>query len=80
MIKLRTARWDFMRILRVGMGVTALIIGIKNQDTLLGFAGGFLFIMGLANIGCCAANGCTSRSPYVDTKAKQAPVQYEEVH
>ncbi len=69
-----------MRILRVGMGVTALIIGFKNQDTILGIAGGFLLLMGLANIGCCGANGCATRSKQTDTQAKQAPVQYEEVH
>jgi hypothetical protein len=64
MKKVLTTDWHASRILRVAMGVAALVYGIIRHDNLLSLAGGFLLFMGVTNTGC-GANGCgvpTSRS------------------
>jgi hypothetical protein len=56
---LRTTGWSFMRILRFAMGTAGLIFAIRNNDMLLGFAGGLLFLMAVFNFGCCAMGSCS---------------------
>ena len=79
---LLTTGWSFMRILRVGMGIAALVFAIKDHDFMLGAAGGFLLVMGVMNIGCCGVNGCsvnTRPSKKSTTKNTEAEIAFEEV-
>ena len=57
-----TTGWNFMRMLRLSLGVVALFFAFLNQDTLLGFAGGFLLLTAVLNIGCCGVSTCTAKS------------------
>jgi len=50
--------WNFMRGLRLVMGLAAVGQAIATKEWIVGLAGGFLVFMALANIGCCGANGC----------------------
>lgn len=50
--------WNFMRILRLIMGVAVLVFAIRNTDILAGLAGGFLVLMSVLNAGCCGMGAC----------------------
>ncbi|MFT3747434.1 MAG: hypothetical protein QM768_03930 [Agriterribacter sp.] len=56
---LLTTGWSFMRVLRAGMGIAALVFTFKDHNFIFGIAGGLLLIMGVMNIGCCGINGCS---------------------
>ena len=69
--------WNFVRILRLVLGLVIVGQGIVTADWLFGLAGAFLSFMAIANIGCCGVNGCA-----VDTRnvsKKESEVVYEEV-
>lgn len=53
------SQWSFMRVLRLMTGVVGVFMGVRNNDPLLGLAGGFLLFMAFANTGCCGVNGCS---------------------
>lgn len=74
--------WNFMRVLRLVMGITGLIFSILNKDSLLGIAGGFLLLMAILNIGCCGINGCSvqTHNPRMKTSGKETEkTSYEEI-
>jgi hypothetical protein len=69
-------RWNFMRILRLALGLIIAVQGIAAGEMVTAILG-FLFAgMALANIGCCGANGCA-----VDFKnsKNEKEILYEEV-
>ena len=51
-------RWDFMRILRLVIGVTVIGQAVMMQELLLAIGGGMLTTMAVLNIGCCGTQGC----------------------
>lgn len=51
-------RWDFVRILRLVIGVTVIGQAFIMHEWLLGIGGGMLTTMAVLNIGCCGAQGC----------------------
>ena len=74
--------WSFMRLLRLATGLVGIVFGFKNNDTLLGFAGFFLLLMAVFNIGCCGVGGCGITPQKEGAKSRnkeQETVNYEEV-
>jgi uncharacterized membrane protein HdeD (DUF308 family) len=59
MKKTLLANWSLMRILRVVVGVMAIVQSITNKDVTVGLIGGFLLFTGIANIGCCCSASCS---------------------
>jgi hypothetical protein len=55
--------WNFMRLLRVGLGVAILVQGIITKDVMSIVLGIIFGGMAVANIGCCGANGCDISRP-----------------
>ncbi|MBX3239122.1 MAG: hypothetical protein KIT80_10100 [Chitinophagaceae bacterium] len=51
--------WNFMRFLRLGIGVFILVQGILMQDWVVAALGGLFSLMPVLNIGCCGAGGCS---------------------
>ncbi len=47
-----------MRVVRLVLGVIALVMSVLQKDTTLGLLAGFLLITAIANIGCCGSTGC----------------------
>lgn len=76
-----TTGWNFMRILRMGMGVIAVGVAIYDRDSLLGLAGAFLLLMGLFNLGCCGTGGCAlpNRNSHTTKQVVADEVEFEEV-
>lgn len=52
--------WNFMRWLRMGLGVFIAIQAIHAQDTLSGFIATFFLFQAVTNTGCCGARGCAT--------------------
>ena len=76
-----TQNWGFMRVIRLALGVYAMIEAVKAHELLMGMLGLLIAGMALFNMGC-GTQGCGV--PIVkNTKTKdqnQDEVEYEEVH
>lgn len=70
--------WNLLRILRLVLGVAAMVQGITKAETVLVLAGGMVAMMALFNMGCCSNSGCAvsqkQKRPF-----KKENVTYEEV-
>ncbi|MCE9538160.1 MAG: hypothetical protein K8R85_02955 [Bacteroidetes bacterium] len=51
--------WNFMRWLRLGLGIFIAIQAIQNHDTLSGFISAFFLFQAVTNTGCCSSGGCS---------------------
>lgn len=72
-----TARWDFMRFFRMGLGIILLVEAFMNSDMLAGLLGIMLSAQALWNIGCCGVGGCDVN--YRATKPTKEDITYEEI-
>lgn len=70
--------WNFMRVIRLALGVFLVVQGIITGDWTFSLLGGLFTLMPLFNIGCCGASGCN----VPDTKSRKpsSDITYEEVH
>jgi hypothetical protein len=50
--------WNFMRGLRLVLGVIFLMQAIEMRDIITGFIATFFLFQALTNTGCCGSNGC----------------------
>ena len=71
------SNWNFMRLLRLGMGIAILVQGIILKDVLLAFAGIIFTAMPVFNVGCCGAAGCAT--PLKKSHDTTKEIGYEEV-
>lgn len=68
-------RWNFMRLLRLVLGVAILAQGVVAKDAITIGLGAAFAGMGLANVGCCSSNNCS-----INTRStKTQKVHYEEM-
>ncbi|MEA5259516.1 hypothetical protein VB264_17090 [Arcicella aquatica] len=51
-------QWNFMRILRLVLGIWGIYSSITDSQPLFGILGGILVVQVLLNIGCCGSRGC----------------------
>ena len=68
--------WNAFRIIRLLIGIGALVQGIIQKEGLVLVAGSWILFGALFNRGCCGSGGCSV------PKSKQNPgkeVEYEEV-
>jgi hypothetical protein len=72
-------RWDFVRILRLVIGVTVIGQAFIMQEWLLGVGGGMLTTMAILNIGCCGAQGCAVTPREDGVKVTLDETRFEEV-
>jgi hypothetical protein len=72
--------WNLIRVLRLAIGVWAVIAAFQTKVAVLGLMGGILLVMAFMNIGCCGVSGC--RTPMTTRKnqfQKSEEVNYEEI-
>lgn len=62
--------WNFMRLLRLVLGVAILVQGILAKDTVTIVLGVIIGGTAIAKIGCCGADGCTINSAAGEQKGK----------
>lgn len=72
--------WNIMRLLRLAIGVWALVSAIQTGQGALGLLGGVVLAMAIFNIGCCGVNGCAPRAS-TNKKLSKTPgeIEYEEI-
>lgn len=81
MIRRLVQQWNWVRLLRFGIGIAAVVQGFIQKEYILLAAGGFIMGMALRNTGCCGAAGCATRlnEAGVTNLSKQKEMDYEEV-
>ncbi|MES2519395.1 MAG: hypothetical protein V4585_14880 [Bacteroidota bacterium] len=71
--------WDFMRILRLGMGLWIIYSSFTDRQPLIGLLGTFFVYQAIMNVGCCGSGGCSIPTAKIDDKNQLKDVDYEEV-
>ena len=70
--------WNFMRILRLGLGIYIAVQAVENQSILSGIFAAFFILQAVTNTGCCGSSGCAV--PIKKSNSNQIEeVEYEEV-
>lgn len=69
--------WDFMRFVRLAMGIIIIVQGFHAQQWMFVALGGLFTLMPLLNVGCCGASGCPT--PVSKRNSKVEDITYEEV-
>jgi hypothetical protein len=69
--------WNFMRFLRLGIGLYVLIQSLLNAQYMLAFVGGVFIFQAVMNMGCaaCAATPAAKVNP----NANPDEVSFEEI-
>lgn len=72
------SNWNFMRFIRLALGVFILVQAVMAGDWAMGLLGAAFTSMPLFNIGCCGAGGCNT-TPTNKTSETTKNISYEEV-
>jgi hypothetical protein len=68
--------WNLMRLLRLGIGIYAIVGAIQQREWLFLLAGVFLAGMAIMNVGCC---GVSCAAPPRRSAATDTPTTFEEI-
>lgn len=71
--------WDFMRILRLGMGLWVIYTSFTDHQPLFGLFGAFFVYQAVMNIGCCGSGGCSIPDNKRNDNSQTKDIDYEEV-
>ncbi len=75
--------WHMLRIIRAGIGLAMLIMGIQSKDWMLGLFSSFFLYQAITDTGCCGSQGCapTTKTPKAGAAAISidTPIEYEEI-
>ena len=69
--------WNFVRLIRLVLGLYIMVQSVLTKEWILGFAGFFLAGTALFNVGCCGVYGCQPTFKSNSGPAKE--IVYEEV-
>jgi hypothetical protein len=70
--------WNFMRFLRLGLGIYIAIQAVETLSIVSGVVAVFFLFQAITNTGCCGSNGCalpTNKS----NSTKTEEVKFEEI-
>lgn len=70
--------WNFMRILRLGLGIYISVQAVETQSILSGIFAAFFLFQAITNTGCCGSNGCAVPIKK-NNSDKIEEVEYEEI-
>lgn len=70
--------WNFMRILRLGLGIYISVQAVETQSIISMIFAVFFLFQAISNTGCCGSNGC-SVPIKKNNSDKTEEIQYEEV-
>lgn len=81
MIKNYIKNWDFMRLLRLGIGIFIIVQGFIMHEWMLAVLGGLFSLMPIFNVGCGGVDGSCNRpiSRSYRSYNKTEDIHYEEV-
>lgn len=69
--------WNFMRFIRLVLGIFIIVQAVIAKDIPIGLLGILFTAMPLLNIGCCGAGGCSVPTKKSTENIKE--VSYEEI-
>ena len=69
--------WNFMRFVRLGVGIAIIVQAVIFKDLTMGIAGILLTSMPVFNFGCCGVSGCNAPVHKKEQTTKE--ITYEEV-
>jgi hypothetical protein len=69
--------WNFMRVLRLAIGIAILVQALMAKDAIFGIAGLLFTSMAIFNVGCCGTASC--RTPTKKNTQSEKDINYEEV-
>lgn len=74
------SNWNFMRFLRLGLGIAIVVQSVMAKDWTLGILGLLFAGMAVLNIGCCGTGGCAAPPKKTSETTKEIKdISYEEV-
>lgn len=74
--------WNFVRILRLVIGVSALAAYFSEHDSFMGLLGLIVTAQAVFNVGCCGVNSCSTNSIQNNSKeisSDKTDVSFEEI-
>ncbi|MBG9376324.1 hypothetical protein I5907_08765 [Panacibacter sp. DH6] len=71
--------WNVMRILRLTIGIMALVQAFTEGSWIMGIAGFFVMIAAIANLGCCGPAGCAVSKQRKQRHINKEGITYEEL-
>ncbi len=75
--------WHLMRIMRLGIGIMLLVMGIQNKDWAMGLFSVFFLYQAVTDTGCCSSQACytppSAKDPASLNRAEGEDVEYEEI-
>lgn len=71
------SNWNFIRVLRLAMGIAIIVQAFMAKDVLFGMIGILFTVMPVFNLGCCTTGNCVMPVQEKDTISKKTI--YEEV-
>jgi hypothetical protein len=71
--------WNFMRVLRLLIGLAIMVQAVAARDLLFGLAGLLFSGMAVFNMACCGMGGCPTNYTANNTKVVTKDISYEEV-
>lgn len=69
--------WNFMRVLRLALGIFIIVQGVQTKEWVFVALGGLFSLMPLLNMGCCGASGCNTAISKSHEKTED--ITYEEI-
>lgn len=72
-----TGKWNFIRLLRLGLGIIVIVQAIQAKDWGLGLLGLLFTAMPVFNFGCCSTGYCDT--PVKKTTETTKDINYEEI-
>ncbi len=69
--------WNFMRVLRLALGIYIIVQGVIENQWMFVILGGLFSLMPLINMGCCGTSGCNTPTPKSNKKVED--ITFEEV-
>ena len=70
--------WNFMRFLRLGLGIYIAIQAVETLSILTGIVATFFLFQAITNTGCCGTNSCSAPIKKGNSD-KTEEVEFEEI-
>lgn len=71
------SNWNFMRFIRLVLGIAIIVQSFVVKDWTMGILGAMFTSMPVFNIGCCGVGGCAAPMKKATDETKE--ITYEEV-
>ena len=71
------SNWNFMRFVRLVLGIAIIVQSVLVKDWTMGILGVLFTSMPIFNIGCCGVGGCAT--PVKKNTESTKDISYEEV-